>query len=214
MRLPGQFSFRAGNSRGVPASGGTDHRLPGRQLLRKRCGFRLQTDLGERLLRPLMVSTASPYVLRTFHCSIASVYDAGPYIYRVATVISVALYVQGVVWNAATTRAPESRGMFFVHCKYMESSVFTRAALLSLAATGLGVFSYILLRAQAPPAATPSSTAPAAPPASGPHGPKPDAPPAGEAVAIPMERYGQAWSPQSSRQPQRQAQPAYEVMMA
>ncbi|GJN14505.1 hypothetical protein PR202_gb01344 [Eleusine coracana subsp. coracana] len=106
--------------------------------------------------------------------------------------------------------------MFFVRCRYLLGAVFTRAALLSLAATALGVFSYILLRAQAQmPTAAPSSTsAPAAPPAAGPSCPKPDFPPTGEAVVVPVEGYGQAWNPQSSRPQQRQAQPAYEVMMA
>jgi hypothetical protein len=150
-------------------------------------------------------------------------------------VIAAALYVQGVVWNAATTRGADDRGLFFVECSYLRFPVFTRAALLSLAATALGIGSHMMLRAQ-PPAVTPSSPTPA----SGGPGPKPDA--AGEAVAVPgaelqwsargygaqrqgpfsevprqpVEGYGgRAWNPpQSSRPPQREAQPAFEVMMA
>ncbi|KAK3138678.1 hypothetical protein QOZ80_5AG0372010 [Eleusine coracana subsp. coracana] len=122
----------------------------------------------------------------------------------VAAVIAVALYVQGVVWSAATTRSPEASTMLFMRCRFLIGDVFTRAALMSLAATALGAISYTLLRAQAP----------AAPPAAGPSRQKPDFPPTGEAVVVPMEGYAQAWNPQSSRPPQRQAQPAYEVMIA
>ncbi|KAK3135478.1 hypothetical protein QOZ80_5BG0419420 [Eleusine coracana subsp. coracana] len=78
----------------------------------------------------------------------------------VAAVIAVVLYVQGVVWSAATTRSPEVIStMLFMRCRYLVGDVFTSAASLSLAATALGLFSYVLLRAQAQmPTAAPSST--------------------------------------------------------
>ncbi|KAL6620304.1 hypothetical protein ACP70R_035443 [Stipagrostis hirtigluma subsp. patula] len=148
-----------------------------------------------------------------------------------STAVAVAFYMQGMRWNAATTRGSNESGWSHSttrgsielglshHCQYLKHDVFRRAALMGLAATALGIIAYILLNVRLP-AATPS-TAPE--PAAGATDTRPDVPPAAEAVAVPelvfpevprhpVRAYGQASTPH--RPPQRQPQAAVEVMMA
>ncbi|KAF8779402.1 hypothetical protein HU200_002670 [Digitaria exilis] len=66
----------------------------------------------------------------------------------IAAVLAVAGYVQGVVWNAATTRDAVTVG-WLIECHYLKGAVFRRAALLGLAAAVLGICSYAMLRAPA-----------------------------------------------------------------
>ncbi|KAL6610271.1 hypothetical protein ACP70R_040240 [Stipagrostis hirtigluma subsp. patula] len=76
----------------------------------------------------------------------------------IAAVIAGAFYLQGAAWNAPVTRETSDYG-----CYYLKGGVFTRAAVLTLAATVLGIKSYILLtRAPAPapaPVAAPTTAA-------------------------------------------------------
>jgi hypothetical protein len=66
---------------------------------------------------------------------------------RVAAVLAEIFYLQGVSWNAPVTREA-SEG-----CYYAKDGVFRRAAFLSIAATVLGIKSYLMLRAAAAPGA-------------------------------------------------------------
>jgi hypothetical protein len=64
--------------------------------------------------------------------------------YRIAAVIAVVLFVEGAAWNANVARdtAPV--------CYFLKDGVFAAAAVLALAATALGVASYVMLRRQLP----------------------------------------------------------------
>uniref|UniRef100_A0A0E0C2H2 Uncharacterized protein n=1 Tax=Oryza meridionalis TaxID=40149 RepID=A0A0E0C2H2_9ORYZ len=62
----------------------------------------------------------------------------------IAAVIAVVLFVEGAAWNANVARdtAPV--------CYFLKDGVFAAAAVLALAATALGVASYVMLRRQLP----------------------------------------------------------------
>ncbi|KAL6848820.1 hypothetical protein ACP4OV_021403 [Aristida adscensionis] len=64
----------------------------------------------------------------------------------IAASIAVVFYLQGAVWNVPGTLDDVAVG-----CYYVKAGVFTRAAVLSLVATFLGIKSYILLTIRAPP---------------------------------------------------------------
>ncbi|KAL6620301.1 hypothetical protein ACP70R_035440 [Stipagrostis hirtigluma subsp. patula] len=72
----------------------------------------------------------------------------------IAAVIAGAFYLQGAAWNAPVTRETADYG-----CYYLKGGVFTRAAVLTLAATVLGIKSYILLTRTPAPTAAPTTTA-------------------------------------------------------
>ncbi|TVU19567.1 hypothetical protein EJB05_35723, partial [Eragrostis curvula] len=148
----------------------------------------------------------------------------------IATFLAGGFYLNGAVWNAPVTRDIDT------WCRLLRAGYFRLPALLSLAATVIAILSYIMLRARAPESRP--STAPV--PAAGTSHPKPDVPqepPVGEAVEVPQTQwsahghdqrqeqfpevprhpvggYGRASNPQRTHPPQRQAQPAFEVMMA
>ncbi|CAL4908388.1 unnamed protein product [Urochloa decumbens] len=66
------------------------------------------------------------------------------WIFAVAAAVS---YAQGVSWNAATTRPAFVDGFgLLIKCEYLRGAVFTRAALLGLAAAVLGICAYAILR--------------------------------------------------------------------
>lgn len=93
---------------------------------------------------------------------------------RIAALLAVGFYLNGAVWNAPISGRDET------WCRLVTDGYFRRPALLSLAATALGILSYIMLRAQAPsasPAARGSEPGPDVP----------QRPPSGEAVAVPQQ---------------------------
>ncbi|XP_062181050.1 uncharacterized protein LOC133885361 [Phragmites australis] len=104
----------------------------------------------------------------------------------IAAVIAWVLLVAGAAWNANVSRdtAPE--------CYYLKDGIFAGAAVLTLAATALGITSYVMLPRQ------PADAAAAA--ASAPNKPGEQLPPAGIALGhpqIPPPKY-----PQCPAQPQ------------
>ncbi|XP_066364386.1 uncharacterized protein [Miscanthus floridulus] len=77
----------------------------------------------------------------------------------IAAVIAFALFIEGAAWNANVVRVAEAP-----YCPYLKDGVFAGAGVLALAATALGITSFIMQRTQpaagdAAAAATPASAA-------------------------------------------------------
>ncbi|KAG0518225.1 hypothetical protein BDA96_09G157300 [Sorghum bicolor] len=77
----------------------------------------------------------------------------------IAAVIAFALFIEGAAWNANVVRVAEAP-----YCPYLKDGVFAGAGVLALAATALGITSFIMQRQTQP--APGGATAAAAPPTS------------------------------------------------
>jgi hypothetical protein len=79
---------------------------------------------------------------------------------RIAAVIAFALFIEGAAWNANVVRVAEAP-----YCPYLKDGVFAGAGVLALAATALGITSFIMQRTQ--PAAVDAAAAAATASAAG-----------------------------------------------
>jgi len=160
LPLPAEPGDRARDLRCHLPDSGSGHLLGGERLLRllqvPLHPFRDQEDRQHRLRRFLMVSsecdsqcdsTTGPSI--SWRCSAS----------RIAAVIAFALFIEGAAWNANVVRVAEAP-----YCPYLKDGVFAGAGVLALAATALGITSFIMQRQTQP--APGGATAAAAPPTS------------------------------------------------
>ncbi|CAL4893737.1 unnamed protein product [Urochloa decumbens] len=118
----------------------------------------------------------------------------------IAAVIAWALLIQGAAWNANVARATAPS------CFYLKDGIFAGGAVLTLAATALGLASFIMLRRQ--PAANAPATAvhattgqPQFPPAAAQNKPGEQQPPPHAVVAMGQPQYWPAAAAQAQHQP-------------
>ncbi|KAJ1263071.1 hypothetical protein BS78_09G156600 [Paspalum vaginatum] len=88
----------------------------------------------------------------------------------IAAVIAWVLLIEGAAWNANVVRTTAP------NCYYLKDGIFAGAGVLSLAATALGIASYIMMRTQRPNKAATAAAAPAVPAKTG----EPQFPPAAQ----------------------------------
>ncbi|CAL4900943.1 unnamed protein product [Urochloa decumbens] len=123
----------------------------------------------------------------------------------IAAVIAWALLIQGAAWNANVARATAPS------CFYLKDGIFAGGAVLTLAATALGLASFVLLRRQPPANAAAAATAvhattgqpqfPPAPPAQQINKPGEQQPPPHAVVAMGQPQYWPAAAAQPQPQP-------------
>lgn len=80
------------------------------------------------------------------------------YVCRIAAAVAMADYVQGVRWNAATTRDAVDMGLYEVGCHYFKGKGFLIAAVLTLVAGVLGIRSFIMIQLRPSPSTTTASS--------------------------------------------------------